>query len=256
MDKDLIFMLVTYLNRITPLIISTGVLIIGILITSNKVRSTRMLGISFIFSAINQFIAGLFKILSVHILKESEISSILMPYNILIYILAGLSTLFLCFFIHKNYRKKLIYLPMFIIPVVSWFIDRFVTLLIVPMHLVDQTGILITMISNIIFFITSAVISVILIIIFLKNRKNEKVIPLAWLFRTIMLGWGFMYTVLMTFVYLQMIYAGTTVGGTDYLMLDTASSASNIVFPIYVVISVFEASKKTEPDEGSYVSTI
>ena len=255
MDNDTYLMLITYTNRITPLFVSAAVVVIGILITANKVRSTRMLGISFIFSAINQFIAGLFKILSVHILKESEISSILIPYNILIYILAGLSTLFLCFFIHKNYRKKLIYLPMFIIPVVSWFIDRFVTLLIVPMRLVDQTGILITMISNIIFFISSAVISVILIIIFLKNRKNEKVIPLAWLFRTIMLGWGFMYTALMSFIYLQMIYAGTTVGNTDYLMLDTANCASNIVFPIYVVISVFGASKAKEQEEP-YVSNI
>ena len=255
MEYELINSLVTYISRYTPIVVSISVLVFGILITVDKTRSTKMLGISFIFSAIGQFVSG-FYMIAIHFLKETEVVNIMTPYNILNVITTCLSLLFFCFFFHKNYGKKLIYLPMFLIPAIGWFADRLVIFLFVRIIAKSSGQIMwVSMISDIDNQIISTAISVIIIITFLKNRKIEKVIPEAWLIRVIMLAFGWFQTVITVFIYLHMKSIGTTVGGMDYMLHYTISSLFTILFPLYVLIKVFKASKEKEQEEP-YVSNI
>ncbi|MCR5327424.1 MAG: hypothetical protein K6E12_01015 [Saccharofermentans sp.] len=237
------------MSWIIPLLTGLAILVAGILITVNKTKSTRMLGISFIFNAIKVLIAGIYTI-AVHNLKGEEVAAIVYPYNTAVIITGCLSTLFLCFFIHKNYGKKLIYLPLFIIPAAGWLADRIIIMTLSKfIGAGNSIGLWIELTSQIDNSIISAAVAVIVFIVFFKNRKTEKVIPKAWLIKAILLGWSLLHTIIYTCILLHMISNESSVSGMDYRILTLISNPIAFAFPLYVLISVFAASKTKEEDE-------
>ena len=247
MEQDLTFLLVYYADLIISIIMPLATLVFGFIIAFNKVRSTRTLGLNFIFVSVNALISSILHV-TMHIMSEVDLSRSTLPLNITLSICSLAATLFLCMFFHKNYGKKL-YLPIFLIAILGWLADRIVTVVIAKQMDPSKPDILWV---NLI----SVAVAVVMIIVFAKNRDKEKVIPRAWLIRLIVLIWGFLHITALCFVYNSVIDSGKYIVSTDmgYMFLRIADSTSLIIFPLYVLVSVLGSSKKMTDGDGSVLS--
>ena len=255
MEQDITFLLVYYADLIISIIMPLATLVFGFIIAFNKVRSTRTLGLNFIFVSVNALISSVLHV-TMHIMSEVDLSRSTLPLNITISICSLAATLFLCMFFHKNYGKKL-YLPIFLIAILGWLADRIVTVVMAKQMDPSKPDILwVNLISVVDSFMISAAIAVVVIIVFAKNRDKEKVIPQAWLVRLIVLIWGFLHITALCFVYNSVIDSGKYIVSTDmgYMFLRIADSTSLIIFPLYVLASVLGSSKKMTNGDDSVLS--
>ena len=248
MESELFFMLITYLSRIVPVFAGIALVVIAILIIAKPVRSTKILGVGIVFTAVSKLLSSSYSI-SLRYISIEQVAGFSVPYNFILMLLSFLSLLCICVFIHKNYGIKLIYLPLLLIDAVGTVIDR-VVIVLLSRNLgggVD-TGLWLSLVGIIDGFVISAVISIIIIIVFWKNREKEKVIPNAYLIRTIVFLCGVISTGINAFVYLQRLFdtaASLNTGETLYMIDGIASTGISLVFPVYVLIMVFSASRKS-----------
>lgn len=181
-------------NDIHPLILllllmdilfGIAALVIGILIATSKIKSTRILGIKYIISAIFSFIANAIQITRFTAKTPELIASLSQVNNVISFMAAVAGLLCICLFIHKNYGCKWIYFPLLaqpLVSVISTVAFRFVLSRIGDSkQYIAGTGLSTALTS----LILGTVEALILILVFYKNRKAEKVIPHAWIIKLI-----------------------------------------------------------------------
>ena len=245
MDNETLFNIVFYSQLVISLVVPVALLIIGIIIAFNRVKTTRVIGISIIFQAINVLLNSIFYNILVHNMSGKELVGILTPFNLIIVLSSLLSTLFICIFIHRNYGRKTIYLPVFLIATLGYLTDRIVVV-VLNNYLGADNVLWVNLISIIDDFIISASISVVMTIIFFRNKHKEKVIPKTWLLKTFLLVWGLVFTVFLSIIYKDVIANNQTIVATDmnYMLLQIDDSISLLIFPIYVLAGILKFARQ------------
>lgn len=166
-------------------LVGIALLIIGMLITTSKTKSTKILGIGFIVDAILSFLANVLNLIRYTTGNPDLITALAQAINVLSITSMLAGALIICLFIHKNYGCKWIYFPIFAQPVVNGIANVAFRYVFSRMgdsrQYITGTGLSTAMSS----LVVGSVEALILIIVFYKNRKNEKIIPHAWIIRLI-----------------------------------------------------------------------
>ena len=253
--SDELLYLFSILARLLSITSAAACIVFAILIIAAKPKSTKILGISFIIGALNTLM-DFVRLNAMHTSVEmfSKVSVIA---NAVAFFFAVLSTLCLCFFIHKNYGRKFIYIPLLILAVLAPLANRFVI-----KFLIDSIGIgeavlqaWILMVGNITNLVTGTVSSLIVILIFRKYRQREKVIPYYWIILTI----NFIY---MAIVHLTLIAFSAMMLGDPH-MLSSLSLVNELITlsgyffalisPVYVAIMALKSGKHLPDGEKEIV---
>lgn len=260
MGVDLLSALFNWVYEIIRYGSAIAGVVIGILITVGKTKSTRPLGISYILSAINSltgFISGSL----MHVLSVKEIYGFQYSRTIITFALSLASTYFICRFIHKNYGKKFIYIPMFLLPVLT-LVLTFLSNHIFNRHKTwgDSTPYLVNLGNLAVSLLITTISTVIIVVILFKYRKNEKVVPYLWLLRILFLIWTcFSYAFTSTTVVIDMVNADVPKRdlspfasfwmdnySTTNNFLAIISSLISLIIPLYVLINARSCAKKQQ----------
>ncbi len=252
---DLLLMLMAVL-------IDIAALVIGILITTSKIKSTKILGIGYIISAALGFISDSLFILR-STLKSPELVASMSPINTVLSFMATVAGLLcICLFIHRNYGYKWIYFPLLAQPVVSIISTlafRFVLIRIAgSTQYIAGTGLSNAFTS----LILGSVEALILILVFYKNRKAEKIIPHAWIIRIVSFCCSLILNVSSVIFYGKYFFSGA---GGDNLYFALISkftmfqycfliflSLVGLVMPVYILVMAKKAEKQPE-ETAAYI---
>ena len=186
---------IIYLMRIRYLlsfITAVIALVLGIIVTVNKLKQTKILGFSVIFTAVSGIISSLYLYL-VNYRGIWEVANLNKLHTVLVlaFSLAGLY--FICLYVHRNYHYKFIYFPVLIVPVVeriaNLISNRLVFTLSSPYTEYYVLTSRVQIAQNITSLVVSTVIFFILFIVFYLNKKNEKFIPHYYVICLITLIW-------------------------------------------------------------------
>lgn len=231
---------------------AVGLLVIGIMIAANKTMQTKVLGIGYIITSISSGAVFLYNVLL--LLSDTEkvvIYGDAVMIGTIIFALA--SSLCICIYIHKNYGKKNIYIPVLLIPVVGLIAGLCVALIL---NKIVKGGfvhsMVISLVNDVSNIVSIAVAAVVIIIVLYKNRKKEKIIPKAWLVKTITVIWSVIEIAILCVTYLAVIKASESEGMMAYSdttvvilsMVQAMDSLVAIIVPVYVLSKVSKASKK------------
>jgi hypothetical protein len=153
----------------------------------------------------------------------------------------------LCIFIHKNYGKKLIYIPLLLIPLAEAVVTMITTVTLGQTLSSFALGYGVSIAGVVISFIFGAVTSLIVIKAFFDNRDEEEVIPKAWLCKVIALVWSLIEAVLLTVIYASAMQSGIS-GQADMLrmLITVVTSIVSLILPLYVMIKAITAGVKGE----------
>lgn len=230
---------------VRPFICGTAVLA-GLVTMICKPRTTKILGLSFALSSASHVLECVAQI----VLKtEGDQAYVDFSSSIgLIQFALGIGAIVcLCIFIHKNYGKKLIYLPLLLIPLAEAVVTVITTFTLGHTLSAVALGYGVSIAGVVISFIFGAVISLIVIKAFFDNRDEEEVIPKAWLCKVIALVWSLIEAVLLTVIYASAMQSGIS-GQADMLrmLITVVTSIVSLILPLYVMIKAITAGVKGE----------
>ena len=228
-----------FVIRILPLIAGLGLLITGIVITAGKKKSVKVLGIGYIISSLSVIMSScsvfLVRMLPIRIYSNFSAGLTLVSF------LCGIGSLVcICIFIHKNYGKKLIYIPVLAVYIGGYIINRIVLVLLSKVIVERNFAMWLSMVQSIDAFVIGAAVSLIIIIVFYKNRNNENVIPKMWLFETVALVIGASETLVRVIYYLSIINNHRIASSYDNVisLIMGISALAAVITPIYVTAMV------------------
>lgn len=242
------------------IVIGAGVamIIVSILIIANKTASTKILGIGYLVAGLIGLADQSFNLLMRYGNMDTVVRfSVAIGVANLISILVR--NLTVSIFLHKNYGKKLIYIPLMLLPVVSRVADYLVRLLINASPAKgSEMGYWMLLTSVIDELVTGTATSVIIIVILYMNSKKEQVIPKAWIFRTVTLLWSITLAGFNIIYYSTMlaksasddrvvrnIISGMAVNSDQaQLLVEITGALVMLVIPVYVLLMANKASKK------------
>lgn len=266
MDFTLLLMRGRY---VLPMIVAVAVLILGIIITCIKVKETRFLGLSVIFAGLSSIVSSVHYFLFHYMGSDTaaRLNSTI-PYYVLLLTLSGY--FFICFYVHRNYHKKFIYIPMMAIPVAGNLITigatRLVNMLFYQYGDDINWSFRTSLVNNLFSLIISAAILILLYCVFKSNRKLEKYVPHYHTICLITLIWNCIYygfyilynasMLLMTNTRYDPSFIIKTLQRRAYVIigLNTMLNALvSLILPIYILIMVIKArraavEKETAPE--------
>ena len=245
---------------------SCALLVMGVLVTVNKEKQTKILGIGFI-------IAGVFAMIS------SAFTTFRSMWGVAVYaklstaqsyasILISIATTFcLCWYIHQTYGKKYIYVPVYSIMVVNRIASVIVALCLNKTGKGAVMAYWISLVNNINGLVTGTVIAVIFFLAFYQNRDKEKIIPDTWKIRIVLYAFSLLKGAFYISAYLVMLKVlkdhtynpggifGFLIGGKadiTLLFIELTGALVDLVFPIYVFVRLkkVEAQKIAEQASG------
>jgi len=239
--------LLNYLVMFMPIAGALGLLVTGIMVTACKEKTVKFLGICFILESVSSMINGS-KILILRSVMNAKTFANYSVSSSYISAVCGLAALVcICVFIHKNYGKKLIYIPVLSVQVGGWLVSRVVVLLLNKTLGGQNIAAWISMTNLINSFVISAAVSIIIIVVFFKNRKNEKVIPQAWLCKIIALACSLFGLLFNCLYYMSMIMKMRVRYDLYISLIVSAFSLSCLILPVYTTVMAYK--KKKEPEQ-------
>jgi len=227
-------------------VIYLAITVFGFIILFSKTKSTRILGLSFVLTSF----ANLLECASIFVGRLCS-QAVYMNYvnveRILQMVIMIAAPLCMCIFIHKNYGRKFIYIPLLILPVLNNVariaIDNAFNSFGMPVNDFVMWTNTVNAING---FVIGAVSSVILIIVFYKNRKKEPVIPLTWIFEIVGLAGSAFNTFCFCIFYLTMYQDGKMASDFSNSAITTAGlmmAMISMAFPVYVMVMAFKKGK-------------
>lgn len=226
-----------------------AVMVFGFIILFCKTRSTRVLGVSFILSSAMSLLDCAY----IFVARSGNMEFVI-GFNyfksILSMVLTIVMPLFVCIYIHKNYGKKLIYLPLLLLPVVQTLCSLLSAYAINNGQLNlsgREQAAWLNLSGTVIGFVFGTIANIIVIVVFYKNRKTEKVIPLTWLIKTILLGWGAIGAFFRCIAYSSWLNSelSYSLGDTATMSVNFMSAIAGLALPVYVMIMALGAGKKS-----------
>lgn len=251
-------LLMTLIGAITDL----AVLIIGCIIVSGKIKSVKILGIGYIVSGALGLFSQFLSLARYIVSYPNYYSSISQLITVAGVVATLFGTLCICLFIHKNYGYKWIYFPLFAQPVVSA-VARVVSGAVFSriggvMMVVVGMGLSTSVTS----LVTGSVTAIILIVVFYKNRKAEKIIPHFWVIKLIAYCWSLILTI-GTIIFYTVCICGGANAEKIYFDLSANFTLSQYIFtminsfvrlvlPIYILVMAKKAERKPE-ETSAYI---
>ena len=209
-------------------------LLMGILIIVSRAKSVKVLGVSFVISAVSSGISFVSSII-VNQLSSEQMNMLQISKSIIDNLCVYGSYVCICLFLHRNYGKKKIYYPVLIIPFAAYVLSVIVAVVINKGDMINiDKGIYISMIQSTISFVSSAVVACIIIRVMYKNRHNEKIIPHVWICRTILLIWalvGYVFTMVSYSLVISKTRADLSLA---VMIFDFAGALVSMIAPVYV----------------------
>ena len=256
MYDDLMLMAAYRLSfYLTPLA-AIAIALLGIWILLNKIRSVRILGVCYIISAVSTMVSFIYRYVIDNRIEEFYVL------NRYIGIVSGLctiiSTVCLCIFLHKNYGKKLIYIPLLAIPLLHRLLNVIASRVVYG-RVPNGAGYVgwINLIYSINSFVTGSVTAIIVILVFYRNRNSEKVIPHMWIVRVVLYTYAVLYFIFTAASYAMMIHSSDinvlTTFPVSYEMQDRVYVVSQLIGPLMTLVEpiyVFASALKTAPKDG------
>ena len=239
-----------------------AVAVIGFIIVSGKTKSVKILGLSFGVNGIIGIIQQACFVVRYLNPTPETVGKISSASNVVAAVSTLFSILCICLFIHKNYGCKWIYFPLFAQPVVNA-VSRIAFMAVLSriggeMMLIAGTGLS----TGVTSLVTGTVTSIILIVVFYKNRKNEKIIPHMWIIRLITYCWGLIFTIVSIVFYAACLRGGSdaeriyieqlnnfTKFQTVYTILD---AFVGIVMPIYILVMA-KMAEREQKETAAYI---
>ncbi|MBR3464527.1 MAG: hypothetical protein IKH23_05590 [Clostridiales bacterium] len=234
--------LIIYFAQLLPVFAGIALLVLGIMIAAGKEKSLRVLGIGYIVKAVPAIMSAV-STLVIRTVSAKVFASFSVGTS---YISIICSTGFLvcvCFFVHKNYGKKLIYIPVLAVHIGGLIVSRVVTLLLVNVINTRKNYTAWISMTNLInSFVVDAAVAVIIIIVFYMNRKNEKVIPLAWLGEVIILAASTFRTLIYIGYYLAVINHTRLrqISDTMMTLFFGVISLAVVATPLYITVMAYK----------------
>ncbi len=260
MGVDLLSAFFTWVYEIIRYGSAIAGVVIGILIAVSKTKSTRPWGIATMLSAINT-IMGFISGSLLHVLSVKEIYGFQYSRTIITLALSLAAAYFICRFIHKNYGKKFIYIPMFLLPVLTLGLT-FLSNRIFSSHKTwgSDTGYLLNLGNLAVSLISTTISSLIIIIVLFKFRKKEKVVPYLWLLRIFFYIFTcFSYAFTSTALVIDMVNSDVPKRDLDpfvsffmnnystmNMFLGIISALISLIIPLYVLINARSSAKKQQ----------
>ena len=237
---ELILILYLYVR---PFIVGIA-LLAGLITLLCKIKSTKVLGLGIVLSSASSILDCIGQIIAKTSTAESAYEFNTSVGIIQFFLLIG-STLCLCFFIHKNYGKKLIYLPLLLIPIAVAILTLVVARSLGNVLSGSELGIWTSISTLIISCICGIITALIVIHAFFTNRDDEEVIPKAWLCKVIELVWNVIETVLIVSLYLTLLKDGvmtTEQVDSSFMLIVSMRTLFALVFPVYLMIKAITSS--------------
>ena len=239
-----------YLTPLTAIVAT----LLGIWIILNKIRSVRILGVCYIVSSLSSMVSFIYRYVIDNRIEEYYVLNRYI--NLVSGICTIISTVCLCIFLHKNYGKKLIYIPLLSMPLLHRVLNVIATR-VINILVVNGAGYVgwINLVLIINSFVTGSVTAIIVILVFYRNRNSEKVIPHMWMIRIVLYTYTVLYFLFMATAYSMMIHGSDMNALITFPvsngMQDRVYVASlligplvSLVEPIYVFISALKAAPK------------
>ncbi len=233
-----------------------ALLCLGLLILFNRVKSTRILGAGYIITALSTAAVFMYNFVLLKFGAE-EVVKYGDPIMIGTVVCAFLSSLCVCIFIHRNYGKKLIYVPILLLPAANVSVSALLTLLLqilLRKGSIDgfEHAMLLSLVSDVCNFASVMVAAIIIAVVLYRNREIEKVIPKAWKAKTITIIWNAIAILAITVTYLSLIAAArsgsNTINSDNSVVVLTfiqaLDSLVSLVVPIYVLVRVKKVSRE------------
>ena len=253
---------------IAPMITSVAVLVLGIIATAISVKQTRVLGLSVIFSGVCSILSA-FHTFSFYYVGSDMAAKLSSEINVIVLVLSLAGYFCLCFYIHHNYQKKFIYIPVLAIPIVGRVATVLVTRVVAMMgpKYMDSTeySARASLITNSCSLIIGTALLVVLFAVFFSNRKIEKFIPHYHVICLINLIWGFInqgFVILHSAIMLLEMKAGFEppaflhpLERNSYFLIESfkiVGALIGLIFPIYLLCMVIKARRaaKNELEPG------
>ena len=234
---------------------------IGIVVVANRVKPTKILGVSFIIAAIGSLFSSVNNVIVRYVGVEiyAKYSSFSAIAGIICSLVVALC---LCIYIHKSYGKKYIYIPIMLLTVAAPVATVIVNLCLTKVGNVPSLGYWISLVHSINDLVVNSAKCAVLIVVLYKNRLNEKIIPHAWIVFVIKLVSGIFISGFYIFSYSMIIatdgmprseissFASSVLATSEkaYLVVGIISSMVALAFPLYVIVMVCKkkASAETE----------
>ncbi len=233
---------IIFLGQLLPVFAGIGMLVLGIMIAAGKEKSLRVLGIGYIVKSVPAIMSAAANLV-IRVISAKAFASFSVVTS---YISIICSTGFLfcvCYFIHKNYGKKLIYIPVMAVHVGGLIVSRVVTVLLVNViNTRKNYTAWISMTNTINSFVVDAAVALIIIIVFYMNRKSEKVIPMAWLGEVIILVASTFRTLIYVGYYLAVINHTRLrqISDTMMTLFFGVISLAVVATPLYITVMAYK----------------
>ena len=245
-----------YLLVILKVLGDFAFLIIGIFITTSKIKQTRILGIGYIIDAILGFISNVITMIRLRGYTSALIVA-LGRVNSVVSVAATLAgILFICLYVHKNYKCKWIYFPLFAQPVVNTISS--IAFRAVLSRIGDTAQYIVSqgLATNLTSLVTGSVGAIILILVFYKNRNIEKIIPHTWAIKLAAYCVSLVTPIVSIIFYVVSLSAELRGAGTYFYTSYKLTVFQNVflfiyslvclILPIYILVMVKRAEKKLE----------
>lgn len=239
-----------FFSTYLPFLTGAAGLVIGIIITAGKTKSTKILGIDYIvlftcawYSAASTIVSRYVGVKTYAVFSSGS--------SVLTAVSGIVSVICISIFLHRNYGKKYIYYPLLGLHLTGIIANVAVTFCLNSAKGITgvKKAVWIVLTRNINSAVVAAAISVIVIVILFRNRKNEKVVPSLWKFILITSAYSLFGNIVLAITYASMLakdmWYGSSVNSA-IMLITNFSSVVSLSTPIYVMIRSFTAAKPAE----------
>ena len=237
-------------------LIQIALLIIGMFITTGKIKSTKILGIMYLVDAILGFITNVVSFIRYSFVTPELLALLTKANSVLSVVITLAGFLFICLYVHKNYGCKWIYFPIFAQPVVNVIATIAFRAVFNRMGNTAQYIIISGLSTSLSSLVTGSVGAIILIHVFHKNRNNEQIIPHMWAIRLATFC-ASLISPIVSIIYYGVCYGSEVRGTSIYFFTSYKLTFFQFVFaaiyslvcmimPIYILVMVKRAEKKLE----------
>lgn len=244
-----------YLLRFTEYAACIAMIVFGILVVINKEKQTKILGISFIISGVSSLLGSAFT--TVRRFVGVAVFTRMSYFSAVISMLTSAAVMFcICWYIHKTYGKKYIYIPVFAIMAVNRIATFIVNICLNKAMKGGISGLWMSLVSQVNGFVSGTAVAVVIFIPFYLNRNKEKIIPHTWIFRIVMYVHSTIVTLLTIYSYVLMLRVIKKPGklpsglsiinnsgnvSDSVMLLQIFGALIELAFPVYVFIRLKRA---------------
>ena len=251
--ENLFLVILVFMLMLLPILAALGVIVLGIITGAGKTESVRMLGMSFIFASIGTLTTGLLQFFA-HLLPMEQYVSLSQANIIVTEAGSFISLIFVCIFLHKNYGKKNIYVPLLLIQLAGSVIPRITAYFINKLPELKGIDLTVALMMNNLtgYLVTEIAVSLIIIITLFKNRKVEKVVPKLWVLKIITLAFAFISFGTNSFLYLNLLNDPYFLTSYDWMssVITLAGSLLILLIPVYVTVKAVKTAKTKDLPEA------